>query len=307
MQRTLQYFRVQWLQAAAGPLEGLLRTLLDGLSVNETQVNRAGENVMELEHRELRPGAPVFLHCATYAPGKPGGLVRHVSSETQIGELSSTPPPDGHDFLKGACVALVSGDHAIFCGDNTKAEALRYYLHELAKGKRRPDSETQYDFAAVANKEILKKVQSVGVKSIGIDATLDEYDPGGQLFETLSGNLKNDILNALRGLWEKDEKFADLRDADYHNVNAKIVITLDKRHARGISQASFDDVAQQALDSQEPGFFIKTRDDSTFTYNSIKLGKTVDLPTQHESLDYQEAWSAMEIYFDELTSRGYIK
>ena len=187
-----------------------------------------------------------------------------------------------------------------------KPEALRYFLHELAKAKDRPAPETTYDFAPVANKEVLRQVQSVGVKSIGIDATLDEYDPGGQLFETIGGKLKNEVLNALRSIWEKDPKFAHLRDEDFHNINAKIVLTLDKRHSKGITQEAFDDAAQRTLDSQEPGFYLKTRDDAVISYSSIKLVKPVELPVQHETIDFREAWSAMEIYFDDLRSRGYL-
>jgi hypothetical protein len=287
-------------------LEGLLRSLFTGLAVSDTRVERAGDVVMELEHSELRAGAPVFIHCASYAPGKAGGLVRHVADDATTGELSSVLPPDGHDFLRGACVALISGDHVIFCGDGLKPEALRYFLHRIAEAKGKPATETQYDFAPVANREVLGKVQSEGVKSIGIDATLDEFDPGGQLFETLGGNLKNEILSALRSLWEKDPKFSELHDDDFHNVNAKIILTLDKRHAKGISQQAFDDVAKTALDSQEPGFYLKTRDNSLISYNAIKLIKTVDLAVEHETMEYREAWEAMEIYFDELRSHGYV-
>ncbi|RZK77314.1 MAG: hypothetical protein EOO85_09145 [Pedobacter sp.] len=276
------------------------------LAVADSRISRAGDIITELEHSDLRDESPVFLHCATYAPGRAGGLVRHVAADATAGELSSILPPDGHDFLKGSCVALVSADHLIFCGDNMKPEALRYFLHELAKARGRPAYETTYDFAPVANKEVLRQVQSVGVKSIGIDATLDEFDPTGQLFETIGGNLKNEVLNALRGIWEKDPKFSHLRDEDFHNVNAKIILTLDKRHSKGVTQEAFDDAAQRTLDSQEPGFYLRTRDDAVISYSSIKLVKTVELPVQHETIDYQEAWSAMEIYFDDLRSRGYL-
>lgn len=120
MQRSLQYFRVQWLRSEVGPLEKVLRPLLTGLAVADSQVERAGDVLMELEHSDLRDGAPVFLHCASYAPGRPGALVRHVPKDAVSGELSSVAPPDGHDFLRGVCAALVSDDHVIFCGDGLK-------------------------------------------------------------------------------------------------------------------------------------------------------------------------------------------
>jgi len=202
---------------------------------------------------------------------KPARLSATYLQMRQPASLPLSPPPDGHDFLRGACVALIRDDHLVFCGDGLKPEALRYFLHQIAEKRSRPQNETQYDFAPVANKEVLKKVQSEGVKSIGIDATLDEFEPGGQLFETLGGTLKNDILNALRSLWEKDPKFASLHHEDFHNVNAKVVLTLDKRHAKGVSQEAFDDVAQRTIDSQEPGFYLRTRDNALISYHTVSL------------------------------------
>lgn len=179
-------------------------------------------------------------------------------------------------------------------------------MHQIAQAKGRPGAETQYDFAPVANREVLKKVQSEGVKSIGIDATLDEFDPGGQLFETLGGTLKNEVISALRSLWEKDPKFAELRDEDFRNVNARILLTLDKRHSKGLTQEAFDAAAQKTLDSQEPGFYLRTRDNARISYETVKLIKSVELSTQHETMEHKEAWASMEIYLDELKSYGYI-
>ena len=93
VQRSLQYFRVQWLNSSSGTLEGVLRTLLAGLAVAETKIERASDVIMELEHSDLRSGSPVFLHCVSYVPGQAGALVRHLPADATAGELASIAPP----------------------------------------------------------------------------------------------------------------------------------------------------------------------------------------------------------------------
>lgn len=275
-------------------------------TVSKSRVTRADNSIVEVRNRRQTTDAPLFVHCVSYMPGRQGSVVPKVDEKASEAPLATVAPPEDSEFLDGSCVALISGDHAIFCGHNMKIEAFRVFLHELARQAGRPLPETQYDFAPVADRALLRKLQAEGVRSIGIDASLDDYDPNEQMFETLYGQVKNRVLDALRSLIEKDSKFSDLKEADYHNINAKIVLSLDKRFISGVSQEDFDKTAQQAINSSEPGFYLRTRDNSIITSSSIKLCKSVDLPNKDESLDHSKAWVAMEEYLDELRTRGYL-
>lgn len=308
-QRTLSYWRTSWLGDSQGrpTLEALVREALAyGVSVHGSRIERADGSVLEVRHRRTVDEQPVFVHIVSFVPGAEGSVVPIVAGNVDTGPLATVAPPNDANFLGGSMVAMVTGNHCIFCAENLNINTLRLYLQNMSRRIGRPSKDEQFEFVAVPDREVIKALEAQDVVSIGLDVTLDEYDPNGQLLESETQSIKQRLIATIRDFFERDEEIRQLRELDLSNVNAKIALTIDGRYKSGLSQVDFDKSARQIIDEVEPGFYIRTRSGTKITHNSMKISKTVDIAIANETIDHVSAWLRMEEFHAELTASGYL-
>ncbi|MEM0899399.1 MAG: hypothetical protein AAGI92_05555 [Pseudomonadota bacterium] len=276
-------------------------------TVADTTYKRPDDSVIQIRHRKIADDGTIYLHCVSFTPDGQTGIVPRASQSDVQAPLSLTDAPENADFLTGSMVALISGDHVLFCAESATAKTLAFYLQKLSERVNSMAGDRQFELQNVINKSELKKLRSEGAQIIGLDATLNEYDLNSVIAETTTATTKQKILAALRDIIEKDQTLRDLRDRDMRNVSAKVSLRIDGRHNDGLSQADFDESASDIIDDLEPGFFIRTKSGSKITHSSMTLSKTLNIAVKNETIDHASAWVAMDEYLAELKSGGYIE
>jgi hypothetical protein len=309
-QRTLTYWRTSWVgDAGQRPtLESMVRNILATCStVAGSAFERADNSKIEIRHQKSLETQPIFLHMVGYMPGAEGSVVPNVADDADFGPLSSVPPPTNSNFLGGSMALMVIGNDCIFCAENMNINTFRLYLQSISRRLGRPSSEEQFEFVPVPDRDIIKQLDAQDVVSIGLDVTLDEYDTNMNLVESETFTLKQRLLAAIRDFFEKDDQIRQLRDMDLSNVNARISLKLDGRYRSGMNQLDFDRSAREILNDLEPGFYIKTRNGSKISHDSLRLSKSIEVAVANETIDHTSAWLRMEEFHAELVGLGYIR
>lgn len=307
--RTLTYWRTNWINgdAKSSTLGEIANDILTKKpSVADSSIKRPDGSILEIRHRNFNQDGATFLHLVSYQPGAEGSVVPNVKIGENQGELASVPPPNDANFLGSSMVAMIVGNHCIFCADSATIGTLRYYIQSMSRQIGRPSSDEQFELIAVPNKEVLRDLEARDVDSIGLDVTLDEYDNNHSIIESETLTIKQRIIGAIRDVFEKDESINSLREMDLSNVNAKISLNLDRRRKSGISQTDFDLNAREIMDDLEPGFYLKLKGGTKITHQSMKISKNVSISNAHEAMDHNSAWLVMEEFYTELRANGYI-
>ena len=79
----------------------------------------AADIAIQCRHwRDANPNG-VFLHIVSFGPGASANVVSHDPAFADA-PIATTPPPDRADFMDGNLVALVRGNHVVFCGKGVK-------------------------------------------------------------------------------------------------------------------------------------------------------------------------------------------
>jgi hypothetical protein len=309
-QRTLTYWRTNWIgdNAQASTLESIVRASLTSCpAVSSSAIERADGSIIEIRHRRAALGQPIFLHLVSYMPGAEGSVVPNVPNDADFGALSTVPPPNNSNFLGSSLVAMLVGNHCLFCAEGSNISTLRLYFQNIFRRGGRPSRDEQFDFVPVPDREVLQALQAQDVMTIGLDVTLDEYDTNHQIIESDTFSIKQNIIAIFRDFFERDENIRQIRSMDLSNVNAKVSLSIDGRHRGGVSQLEFDEDARTIMNDLEPGFYIKTRNGTRITHNSMKISRIVEIAVQNETIDHASAWLRMEEFHAELIAQGYIR
>lgn len=307
--RTFTYWRTNWIngEAKSPSLEEIVSDILQRKSsVVDSSIKRPDGSVLEVRHRNFNQDGAIFLHLAGYQPGAEGSVVPNVTGGADQGALASVPPPNNANFLGASMVAMIAGNHCLFCSEGATIGTLRYYIQSMSRQIKRPSSDEQFELVPVPNRNVIKQLEAKDVISIGLDVTLDEYDNNESIIETETRSLKQQIIGAVRDVFEKDENIRILREKDLSNVNAKVSLNIDRRKKGGISQSEFDTSARDIMDDLEPGFYLKLKGGTKITHQSMKISKSLPIPNVHEALDHNAAWLVMEEFYTELRANGYI-
>lgn len=307
--RTLTYWRTNWLggEVPGYPnLETVLRSLLQAFpSVGASAVHRGDGSIVEIRHRRAVEGQPVLLHCAMHEPGAEGSVVPRTNTEQQMAPLQTISAPEGSEFLGGALIALVSGNHCLICAHTLTIAALRYFLQQLVIRRGLPPQAQRFDFDAVANRDKLNEIIKSGVSEVGLLTTLDEFEAGDQA-PTLVERAKAQMAETFATLFGQDYTIDDLLGQDLANLNARLTIKFDKRKHGFIDQEAFDEAARHIIEEEDPGIYIKLRSGSRIDHQNIKLSKKVNIDSHGSTIDYAQAWVKLEEYYSELIAAGYI-
>jgi hypothetical protein len=242
-----------------------------------------------------------------FTPDAEGSIVPRAAAARPAAPLATTPPPNGTDFLDGALMVLVSGDDCLLCSAGLQIGALRYYVQQLCKKAGFPEQTQRCEFIAVANRDNIKELIESGVQEVGLNTTLDELDI--QLTErtTYAKKLRGELGDVMRALFASEPAAAQLIDEDSANINAKFVISFNKRRSGRVTQEQFDQVVEAVADQEDPGIYIKLRSGGRITQDSIKVTERFQFEATGTTIDHKEAWDALAEMHERLSASGLMR
>lgn len=302
--RTLTYYRTQWLEQDDNypTLESVVRAVLKKApNVNDSAITRSNGQIMEVRHRTLGTQGPVLVHFAAHVPGAEGSLVPAVGAVSS-GPLETIAPPKNKNFLDGALVVLVTGDHCLLCTAGLTPAAFRFYVFSMIKKLGLPKKASRFNLAAVANREKISEIIESGVECVGLNGTLDSLlHASDSTKASLGKKVKTSLSKAVAALISQDQDLGKLIREDHSNINTRLVVSFKRRAHGHLDQESFDDAARHIAEEEEPGIYIKLRSGTVIDADRMKLSRKVEIPNHGSTIDHSAAWNELKGFYQELT------
>ena len=203
-------------------------------------------------------------------------------------------------------MVLVANDHVLLCSTNLHEKKAQRYMSRLIE-KANPDGEAlNFALSRVADINKLKLIQTQGVKSVSIDATIFDASIDHLERKTTKKKITGSLMDQVKAALFKDEQPDDLAAAE--NLSAHIVLTYDGRIKNKIfDKERIETMAKQLLDDNEDGFTIMTCKGEKIKGDQIALKKSVTLPKHGKSVYCKDAWNALEEYYFELRENGVLE
>jgi len=246
---------------------------------------------------------PLLIHISTHNEGEFASVVPRSSRSVQT-DLGTAPAPDGHDYLDGDAMVMLSGNDVIICVSNLHEKAVANYLRRLVGEKGGLPEKASFDLMKIANKNVIRKLIKSGVKAVTLDVgafaeSFNAIADGGGSRATNAGHA---IATFFRTLIEKDGK-----PDDYYldeNLNAAITIRADIRNGKGAAVEAASEAAENVLDLFQEGYQIETTSGITITPDQIVVRERFQFPAHGKTIQYKSAWSKMEEFYARLISEG---
>jgi len=300
--RTLHYRRALWAHDKnIGSLEAKVRSALRRCPSTETTRVPLRGGVAEVCHRKL--GRNARLHVAAYTPDEEASLVP-LTSGVEENDLEVLDAPEGTEFMDGDLMFRVNGDSVIMCPSGVHPNLCARYLQGLFATAGLAEDSLAFELVAIADVNKVQLIERHGVKSVELDvamyqesvSAIQDRRERGRLERHLTGPLR-DILGLI---FDADPTLDELVSAE--NLQAKLVLSFDRRRRGRLAQESVKDLAQRIVDEGMPddlGFTINTPA-GRITSDKLALRKEVELPIFGKTVSHEAAWREVDIYFEEL-------
>lgn len=310
-QRTLSYRRAQWFSdAPKETLETLIRaTIATRTSTASTRLKRGDDGTIQIVHRKAKPETkPLLLHITTHYEGEAASIVPRKGGAASI-DLSTAPAPEGHDYLDGDAMVLLSGNDAIICVSNLHEVSVTNYLRRLVSEKGGHAEKSNFDLMKIANKNVIRRLIESGVKAVTLDVGAFS-ETFAEVETEAAGRRKNAaaaIGSFFRNLVEQDGKAEDYYLNE--NLSASIVVRADIRHGKGAAVRAASEIADNVLDlfdnlPQDEGYQIETTSGITIRPDQIVVREKFRFPAHGKTIEYKAAWSKMEEFYARLLAEG---
>jgi hypothetical protein len=304
--KTLSYRRAQFIVDGTETLESLLTSAHNLLpNIENRTIEDNGQVVLECRDFLNKPGSGVFIHIAAYTPGEQASVVPRTSGVSS-GQLQTTDPPDGCEFMDGDTTIFVSADHVILCSSSLHEKQAERYMIRIIDKAGLPPQASQFAITRVANADKIKMIQKQGVKSINLNSSL--YSATLDYIErtTVSKKLASGIAEQLIAIFKKDDVDTDLENAENLSVSLKLSFDSRKKGA-SFSRERLETLANQLVTENDDGFTISTLSGESIKSDDIILRKKVTLQRFGKSVYCADAWAELETYFYELKTGGLLE
>ena len=305
-QRTISYSRAVWSPASSPSLQAALEACLGALpDAAQTRLAlRTGH--AEVRHRASRRH-DLRLHIAAWTHDEAMSTVPDVPTGASA-DLSSVPPGTDWDYLDGDGMVLVAGNHFLSMSSGLRQSTIEQYIRNLLDTCAQQGATGPVLFAlnAVANPEVVQRVQQEGVKKI--DLNISQYRETTRHAvdrTTIVEDIRSNVIGVLLDFVTRDETREQLRNAD--NVQARLVISLDRRRP-GMTPEEFAPVAEQIAAEEDDGDIkIETTSGHKIRGGELALKKIVEVDAFARTVHHQHAWELMDEYFRELRQLGMLE
>ncbi len=304
--KTLGYRKAEFFVPVAKTLEQYLSEAHTKLpDVTQRRVAMPGHLVLECRKHQNQASLGVFLHIAAYSPGEHASVVP-MTSGTQPADVTTTPPPDQCEFMDGDIMALVVGNHVLLCSSNLHEKKAERYMVEVIDAAKIDTNASKFALSKKADVDKVRLIQSQGVKSINLNATLFDATLDHLERTTVRKRIGGKLMDEIKALILEDQDAAELEGAE--NLSAHVILKYDSRRTDStIGRQSIESLASQMIEDGDDGFTIETLGGEKIKGTDITLRKTVSLPKHGKSVFCGDAWRALEQYYYELRDGGLLE
>lgn len=303
-QRTLSYRRARWFEdAVAKDLETLIRGCLSKYSsVASTRIERDDDSVVEIAHRRVKSGEPVYLHICLYAPGEGASTIPNLGTGAEV-DLGVASAPAGTDFLDGDAMILIKGSDVVLCTSAMHEAAVAKYLRDLVERSQQGKGVQSFDLLRIANREVVDNLIKHGVKKITLDIhafeqTLNPVNP--QSRSDLSA-AKSGVSSLFGALIKRDGTPAEIMDAS--QLEAAVTIRADMRRQGG-AEVVAGEVASKVLDLFDFGYEIETVSGIKITSDEIAIRGKFSFPVDGKTVHYRPVWDQLAKFYNKILQDG---
>ena len=289
-QRTISYLRAVWDESVVEPpeLEAVVADCLETMPDPPATRTELRGGHAEVRHRRNN-GPGLCLHVAAWTEGEPASVVPHGGNTW---DLNTRPPDPGEDYLDGAGMFLILGDHCFVLPSGLRQPTMVSFLHYLlAKGDSEFDGR-HFRLVPAGDLESIGTLYAEGMKSIDFNV--------GLYRETFRQKLGVDIVSALL-----DEDLTDEERERAANLSAHLVFKVDQRSRWGLKPRELAP-AMRTIGEELPheSFDLVTGEGTRIRAGQLVLTKPVKLRPSGKTVDHEDAWREMESYMDALRENG---
>lgn len=304
-ERTVSYRRAEWFnkEPTSTTLERCVRDALDRLKTTTDRAIRRGDGqIISIMATKLPDKKGLWLHITAETPGESASIVPELSNTSDQLEVTTTPPPKGHDFLDGDAFLYVKGNDVCLCSTGLRDGGIAYFLRELVKKAKLRGDAHQFDLMKIANLDKVKLIKDAGIKEIELKATMfqasaDYARRKSQPFGSLGAASRQ-----LKAIFGKEN------DVTNDALRATLVVKVDHRFTRGmkLGEKRLSSLAEQLIKFQEneDDFIIVTKDDQRIAPDEVFMRSTVLIDKSGKTVDRDKAWNELARFYRKLESSG---
>lgn len=304
--KTLSYRKAEFFVPVAKNLEQYLAEAHTKLPhVAQRRVVMPGHPVLECRRHQTQDSLGVLLHIAAYTPGEHVSIVP-TARGTEVSDIATTPPPDNCEFMDGDIMALVSGNHVLLCSSNLHEKKAERYMVEIIDSAKIEANASKFGLCKKADVDKVRLIQSQGVRSINLNATLFDATLDQIERTTVRKKIGGKLMDEIKALVFEDQGAEQLEQAE--NLSAQVILKYDSRKKGStLGRQSIEALASQMIEDGDEGFTIETLGGETIKGSDITLRKTVSLAKHGKSVFCSDAWRALEQYYHELRDGGLLE
>lgn len=315
-QKTLSYRRAAWLtDDRPASLEECLVRAHAALPSTAARTFSYGRGQIQGAKFRHRPGVGFFLHVSQFVPDQHAAVVAKPSASTE-GAVRTLPPPATDDYVDGDVMAMVSGDHLVFCPHHAHESVLGRYVERCLLACGYEDPRGMVSLQKIADGDKLDLLRQEGVSSIELNASM--YDASVDYTErhaaeqdrrTIGKTLVGGFVRQFLALFEQDPD-PELREIhERENLQVRLSISYDSRKRGGeIGRKRIEQAAGRVVDeAEDEGFIIVTGKGKKVTAREVRLSTRKEVRVYGNSIGVADAWEKLEEYFTELACGGWLE
>ncbi len=277
-------------------------------TVGSREVEFGGGDVVRVQRSKNLSSGAILIHLTRFVPGeKAPTLQPHANSQEDIEEAEAAPP--GREFKDGDSFLLVSKHDVIFCSHGITKAKSNLYLQKFFAKAGFEEKDAYFDLNPAAKLDKLQLIKKHGVRSMELGASAFDLSMPEK-------EQKNWFTNAMSGAWKEFEaviaKDESLEDQKYReDLLVNVEIRLDgNSYASQSAKTSMEGLAESLLEDPDAPlseFKIITRDNETISSSDVRLQTYAKVQKQERSVEHNDMWSKMELYFDDLKKQGFLE
>lgn len=306
--KTLHYLRAVY-DGQPFDLEGRLRTSCTNLpTVGSREIAfGAGDIVRVQRHKEL-DGGGFLVHLTRYVPGERTPTLQPQLQHPEDVEGAEAAPP-GREFKDGDSFLLVHDHNVIFSSHGITKSKSNLYLQKLFEQAGFEPEDSAFDLNPAAKLDKLQLIKKHGVRSMELGASAFDLALPEMEQKNWFNRAMHEAWTRIEPIIAKDDDPEDLKYREDLLVNVEVRLDGNSRASQG-AKTSLEALAESVLeDSDAPlsEFKIRTRDDELISSSDIRLQTTVKVKKQDRSVEHNDIWSKMEVYFKDLEKQGLLE
>jgi hypothetical protein len=272
-----------------------------------SQRNFSFSEELKIECRNFRiTDNGIFLHLTSYTPGERASTLKRLAG-VPSGDVDTTLPPDGFEFMDGDIMVYVVGNNVLLCATNLHEKKAEKYMIEIIEAAGLDSEAAKFSLSKVGDINKLELLNRQGAKAIHLNANL--FDASFEHIErkTILAKLFGRLGDEIKALISTELKGIDIEKAE--NLTAHLLLRYDKRHKHIASERNtIEKMANRVItEDDDDNFMIETLGGEKIKKSEITVKKSIILPKLGKSVHRSDAWRALEEYFNELQSAGILE